>query len=396
MNRLVNNIEAVMTGGSDSPFLSLKSFLLMVSMGYGGCVKLRQHFYNRGVLQSKRLPCVVISVGNLTLGGTGKTPMTVLVAKHLQRLGYKVVVISRGYKGRAEKTGGVVSDGQTIFMRPEISGDEPYLMATKLEYIPVVVGHDRFEAGMLAVKKFDPDVLVLDDAFQHLKLVRDIDLVLLDYRRPFGNMHLLPRGILREPISALLRGDAFILTRSDAAGDSETAIFLKKLKHYLRGKPIFRAFHIPSIQTVVKGSAVKIERQSESESAVGTEFLQGRRVFAFSGLADNHDFHQTVAGLNCVVTGSLEFSDHHPYSAIDLENIVKLATGAKADCLVTSEKDYVRIARRTIWPMDLVVLGLESALGADENNFNTFLQRRLEHLRKEVITKTRNFESTKL
>lgn len=369
-----------MTAGSDSPFLSLRSFLSMVSSVYGGGVKLRQHVYNKGILQPKRLPCMVISVGNLTLGGTGKTPMTVLVAKHLRRLAYQVVVISRGYKGRAEKTGGIVSDGRSVFMRPEIAGDEPYLMAAKLKNIPVVVGRDRFKAGMLAVRKFNPDVVVLDDAFQHLKLVRDIDLVLLDYRRPFGNMHLLPRGILREPISALMRGDAFILTRSDAAGDSETAIALNKLKHYLRGKPIFKAFHIPSIQMVVQGAAVNTGRKSEAASVLGTEFLQGRRVFAFSGLAGNHDFHRTVAGLKCVVAGSLEFSDHHPYADVDLEHIVRSAMAAKADCLVTTEKDYVRIAHRITWPMDLVVLGLDSAFGDDSEAFNAFIQNRTAEL----------------
>jgi tetraacyldisaccharide 4'-kinase len=303
--------------------------------------------------------------------------MTMLVAERFQHLGYKVVVISRGYKGRAEKTGGVVSDGRTILMGPEVAGDEPYMMAMRLENVPVIVGHNRFEAGMLAVKEFNPDVLVLDDAFQHLKLERDLDLVLLDYRRPFGNMHLLPRGILREPISALLRGDAFILTRSDAAPDSETATCLAQLKRYLRGKPIFRAFHVPNIKVVAKGSEASIGRKFRRSSTFGNKFLKGRHVFAFSGLANNHDFHGTLAGLDCVVTGTLEFPDHHPYSVMELENIVQSAKGTQADFLVTTEKDYARVAHRIKWPMDLAIIGIDSVFGEDEEAFNGFVKSRI-------------------
>ncbi len=380
MNRLVKKVEAVMTDGTGNSVSSIGALLLMLSSVYGGCVKLRQNIYSRRILQPKRLSCIVISVGNLTMGGTGKTPMTMLVAERIQHLGYKVVVISRGYKGRAEKSGGVVSDGRTILMGPEVAGDEPYMMAMRLENVPVIVGHNRFEAGMLAVKEFNPDVVVLDDAFQHLKLERDLDLVLLDYRRPFGNMHLLPRGILREPISALLRGDAFILTRSDAAPDPKTATYLAQLKRYLIGKPIFRTFHVPSIRAVVRGSNASIRNKFWRSSTCEQEVLKGRNVFAFSGLANNHDFHRTLAGLDCIVTGTLEFPDHHPYSAMELENIMRSAKGTQADFLVTTEKDYARIALRIKWPMDLAIIGIDSAFGEDEKAFNGFIKSRIEKL----------------
>jgi tetraacyldisaccharide 4'-kinase len=134
--------------------------------------------------------------------------MTIHLAEMLHRLGYKPVVISRGYKGGAEKRGGIVSDGRTFFMTAEKTGDEPLMMARRLQPIgvPVVVGRNRFRSGMLALRAFRPDVILLDDAYQHLKLWRDLDLVLLDGARPFCNTHLLPRGILREPVSALDRG----------------------------------------------------------------------------------------------------------------------------------------------------------------------------------------------
>jgi len=380
MKRITQKIEAIMTGNKETPILSLESFLYAISIVYGGGLKLRQNFYNRKILSSNRLPCVVISVGNLTVGGTGKTPMTMLVAKRIQRLGYNVVVMSRGYKGRAEKSGGVVSDGRTIFMGAETAGDEPYMMAKRLENVPVLVGRNRFKTGMLAVRKFVPDVIVLDDAFQHLRLVRDIDLVLLDCRRPFGNQHILPRGTLREPISALKRSDAVILTRSDMVTNAETASLLAKLENFLPKKAIFHTFYVSSIQKVVPGTGDKVGRTNGSLLTRGRASLQGRHVFAFSGLADNQDFFQTVADFECVVTGALKFPDHHPYSDRDFENIVQSAKKTKADCLVTTEKDYVRIAPRIAWPIDLAVVGIESAFGDDDQAFNAFLKSKLKEL----------------
>jgi len=383
MNRIVKKVEAKMTGGTESSIFSLEFLLAMMSVVYGGSMKLRQHFFNRGILQTKRLPCPVISVGNLTVGGAGKTPMTMHVAKLIRQLGYKAVVMSRGYKGRAEKTGGIVGDGRTILLGPETAGDEPYMMAKRLESVPVVVGQNRFKAGMLAVGQFAPDVVVLDDAFQHLRLVRDIDLVLLDCRRPFGNQHLLPRGTLREPISALMRSDAVIITRSNRVSPAERASLVAKLKRYLPGKLVFCTFYVPNIQKLSQGTRGKTDRASGALSTYATESLRGCRVFAFSGLADNQDFLQTVKSLDCVVTGALEFPDHHPYSDMDAENIVRSAKRAKADCLVTSEKDYVRIAHRIIWPMDLSVIGIECDFGDDGPAFNTFIEDRL----KEIVEK---------
>ena len=223
------------------------SFLFMISKVYGGVVKLRRLFYKKNILTSKRLPCPIISIGNITLGGTGKTPMTIYVVHALKQLGYKVAVISRGYKGSAEKIGGIVSDGKVLLMTPDISGDEPYMMAKRLKDVPVIVGKNRFMAGRMAISKFDPDVIVLDDGFQHLKLQRDLDIVLLDYHKPFGNRHLLPRGVMREPVSALLYADAIILTKTDTVNNNETSSLLRKLRSFERKKPVYRSFHHPFV-----------------------------------------------------------------------------------------------------------------------------------------------------
>ncbi|MGA8180790.1 MAG: tetraacyldisaccharide 4'-kinase, partial [Desulfobacterales bacterium] len=218
-------------------FLSLLS---MASKVYGGAAKLKRIFYEKSILKSKKLSCPVVSIGNITAGGTGKTPMAIYVANIARDLGYKVAIISRGYKGKAEKNGGIVSDGKALLMTAEIAGDEPYMMAARLRDVPIIVGKNRFKAGRLAIRKFEPDILVLDDGFQHLKLQRDLDLVLLDYRKPFGNGHLLPRGVMREPASALSCAAAIILTRSDTMNDKEMKSLLKMPGFYERKTPVYR------------------------------------------------------------------------------------------------------------------------------------------------------------
>ncbi|HDL07382.1 MAG TPA: tetraacyldisaccharide 4'-kinase, partial [Desulfobacteraceae bacterium] len=197
MNKIKKKIETYMTDKGKRQIFSFGTILFVLSLIYGSIIRLRRIFYEKKILLPKKLPCKTISIGNLTVGGTGKTPMTIHVAHLVEKLGYKTAVISRGYKGKAEKNGGIVSDGRTIFMGQDEAGDEPFMMATKLKKVPVIVGQNRFEMGMLALKEFKPDVIIFDDAFQHLRLTRDIDLVLIDSIDPFGNKHLLPRGILR-------------------------------------------------------------------------------------------------------------------------------------------------------------------------------------------------------
>ena len=380
MNNILKKIESIMTSKRKAGLISFESLLFVLSLIYGSAVKTREAFYNRGVLRSKKLSCVVISIGNITVGGTGKTPMTIHVAELVKRMGYKVVVISRGYKGLAEKTGGIVSDGKTIFMKADKAGDEPFMIAGRLKSIPVVVGKNRFNAGMTALNSFNPDVIVLDDAYQHLRLKRDIDLVLVDNICPFGNNRLIPRGTLREPLSALMRGDAFILTRSDVAKEPESTYNSVKLKSCARGKPVFKAIHVPYIYELVKGGAVSSQGIYGDSCTQGFEFLRGRSAFIFSGIARNIDFYNTVKGFNCRVTGWSEFADHHRYTDRDLDMILQSAKESNADFIITTEKDYARIANRIAWPIDLVVVGIKISFENYDNEFNLFIKNRLKKL----------------
>ena len=379
IDKIKTKIKTIMTGNEQGRLFSFESFLFMVSLVYGGAVRLREAFYKNSILKPKKLPCFVISIGNLTVGGTGKTPMTIYMAKLLKSLGYKVVVISRGYKGGAEKTGGIVSNGHTIFMEPEKAGDEPFMMAAKLENIPVVVGRNRYKAGRLAIKEFDPDVIVLDDAFQHLNLKRDIDIVLLDCGRPFGNAHLLPRGILREPISALKRSDAFVLTRSDSVPDYVRQTFMDKIENLAPGRLVFRSFHVPNFYKPVNDtkSIPGIELQN-----FAPDLLHGRRVVAFAGLARNNDFRRTVESLKCDLIDFFEFPDHHKYTEMDLQTIIQSSINAQAEFILSTEKDYVRIPGKTSWPVELVIIGIELSFENDENAFIDFIKNRLEGIRK--------------
>lgn len=361
----------------------------MLSVVYGGAVTLRRRAYQKNVLRPKRLPCIVVSIGNLTVGGTGKTPMTHHVTRRIKALGYSVSILSRGYKGRTEKRGGIVSDGRSVLMSPEDAGDEPFMLASKLRDIPVIVGQTRFDAGMLAVRHFDPDVLVLDDAFQHVKLWRDIDLVLLDYHRPFGNGLLLPRGFLREPIATLSQADALIFTRFDAGYPSGDTSIAATLESYVRQKPTFRASHVPYIQQVIKQEDCPSANNYPKALTNDANPLKGRRVFPFSGIANHKDFLKTVASLGAVVTGFQKFPDHYQYKAIDYQRIMTLAVNGGADCLVTTEKDYVRMTDKPRWPVDLIVLGVEISFGEDDIAFAAFIKHRLEE--KKYLSKVKEF-----
>ena len=359
----------------DSPLAAL---LYGASIPYGAVQKLRAACYRHRLLPSRRLPCRVISIGNITVGGTGKTPMTIFVADEIRRAGYRVVVISRGYRGDAEKRGGVVSDGRTLLMEANTAGDEPYLMARRLKDVPVVVGKNRFAAGMLACDMFQPDVVVLDDAFQHLQLQRDLDLVLLDCGHPLGNLHLLPRGVLREPPAALARSSACILTRCRDAAAIPAADGLQALAS---GRPFFRSTYIPFCYAADGGEQKAFDATGARNVTLDPGKIKERKVFAFSGIARNDDFRRTVAELGFDISGFLDFADHHPYSVDDLSNIVSGARHCGADGLITTEKDYVRIARRRLLALKLIVVGVRVAFPEDRPRFVAFVKNSLMKLR---------------
>ncbi|MFZ1957333.1 MAG: tetraacyldisaccharide 4'-kinase [Desulfobacterales bacterium] len=372
-----DKIEKVMYSDKTGDDSKLASGLRLLSRFYGAAIRLRAFGYQSGYPKTNKLPCKVISIGNIAVGGTGKTPMTIYLAEMLNRLGFKPVVISRGYKGRAEKRGGIVSDGRTFFMTAEKTGDEPLMMARRLQTIgvPVVVGRNRFRSGTLAVRVFRPDVILLDDAYQHLKLWRDLNLVLLDGTHPFGNTHLLPRGTLREPVSALDRGDIFVLTRTE---EDDTAA-VGRLRGIVGNRPVFTAFHKPFISRWVAAGSRHWQTPADVRAAAtfGLLSLRDRRVFGFSGIAGNDGFRETLELLGCDLTGFTGFADHHPYSSDDVAALLHAAGQSGAEILCTTEKDFIRLAHKRPWPIDLVVIGIDMSLGSRQAAFEEAVVSRL-------------------
>ncbi len=297
--------------------------LRLLSFAYDGALWLRNAAYDRRLITPRRLPCPVISIGNITVGGTGKTPTVMLLASRLQQRGYEPAVLSRGYGGNATNHVNIVSDKQNILMTWKEAGDEPILIAKSLPGIPVITGPDRFLTGMAAVEKFGATVLILDDAFQVRSLFRNIDIVLLDANRPFGNGFLLPRGSLRERPSALNRAD--IVVWIDGANRKEPLPVNSKL-------PSFRGMRRAT--GVVSGKTGQIDRP---------ESLKGQKVTAFSGIASPAAFRKTLADLGADVVSYRDFPDHHPYSGSDIEEIRRLAAKSGTSRLITTEKDSVRL-----------------------------------------------------
>jgi tetraacyldisaccharide 4'-kinase len=239
-------------------------------------------------------------------------------------------VLSRGYGGRHGQKVLVVSDGTGVCAGPGEAGDEAFLLARRLDGVPVVVSPNRYEAGCLAHQRFGSTFFVLDDGYQHLPLRRDLDLVLMDTVRPFGNGRLLPLGPLREPVDHLVRGDAFVITRSE---DEHTSVRLTDaLGEIAPGRPVFRALHA--------AEEVVFPRTGER---FAVEDLAGHRVVAFAGIARPEAFLETLEGLGVPVASFRGFRDHHRFTATDLEGLITERKALRARFLLTTEKDWVRM-----------------------------------------------------
>lgn len=360
-----------------APFLSFDTLLKAVSYGYQAGAVLRNSWYQSGRISRKRLPCPVISVGNIMAGGTGKTPMAVYLADVLIRSGKKPVVISRGYKGSLKHPAAIVSDGTRLFLDACAAGDEPYMMAC-LKRFPVVVGKDRYRAGCLALDQLDVDVVVLDDGFQHMQLQRNLDLVLMDHDFPLGNGRILPAGRLREPAAqALARADAVILTRCP-----ET---LENLFHAVStlapGLPMFYSRHQPFLMGVYpagsRNSPSHFITQKKSETPILSDNLKGVSAVLFSGIADNLAFSRTIQGFGANILDHLEFEDHYRYKRADIFQIQHRALALKADMLLTTQKDWARLDKDIVWPMDLAVLGITLTL-ENESGFRRLVETRIQ------------------
>ena len=317
----------------------LRALLTLLSYGHRTVLETYLLPFRIGLRRRHRLrdahgrPVQTICIGNLSSGGTGKTPMAQLVAGHLHQTGRRVALLSRGHGGSGEAGHAprIVSDGTRTLIGPDDAGDEPTLLAESLPGVPVVVGRDRRRSGRLAVETFAPNVVVLDDALQYWQLERDLDIVLLDARRPFDNGYLLPRGLLREPPAHLARAGIIVLTRADRVTPAEREALLARVAALAPGASVFTATHAP----------VGWVRASD-RALLPLNALAGRSARLFSGIADNQAFRESVESLGVQITDARFFGDHFGYTATDL------AAFDTSGLTVTTEKDLVKVA--ALWP----------------------------------------------
>ena len=302
---------------------------------YSIAMRLRESMYQKGVLRSYKFAMPIVSVGNLTLGGTGKTPIVQYVARLLQRQGYRPAVVSRGYGGQARGRFNIVSDGAQIVLDAIAAGDEPRFLAETLPGVPVLTAVVRRLAVQQA-SEMGADVVILDDGFQHLQVARDINLVLFNADRLAGNSRVFPGGELREPVTALHRATHFILTGVSARNKERAYRFSELLREKFP--------RIGILQTeYVAGGLVRISG-AEGREPVDPEALKGLSAFAFCGIARPLSFQQSLQEQGVRLAGFRPLADHQVYAERLIDSLIAESRRAAADYLVTTEKDLVKLA----------------------------------------------------
>tara|TARA_B110000305_G_C19438155_1_gene640190 strand:- start:104 stop:1306 length:1203 start_codon:yes stop_codon:yes gene_type:complete len=374
-------IDVVYGRRDDLPAVIFAGFLQALSYLFTGIVKLRWLLYRNRVLHDQHLGCLVVVVGNLTVGGTGKTPVVEKFARALRDQGRRVAILSRGYKSKAppmwkkwwywlshtaEPPPRIVSNGEEVLLDSEQAGDEPYMLARNLPGVMVLVDKNRVKAGAYAIKQFGCDTLILDDGFQYLPLKGRLNLLLVDKTNPFGNGFLLPRGILREPISHLKRASYVFLTKSNGERDVELEDLIQQ---HNPGVDVIECSHQPQYLQKLG------EPPETAETRLPLEFLEGKRVGAFSGIAAPESFEKFIRDLGADITFARRFLDHYRFEPADFVDIFSAGLEHKVDMIVTTEKDAVRIDSDLPCPVPIYYLRLEIAIISGEDDFDAAVAR---------------------
>lgn len=314
-----------------SPFQSLiKTILLLCTPFYLAGITIRNLLYQSGLLKILKLNAYVISIGNLTTGGTGKTPLTIAIANYLkENLDKKVCILSRGYGGKLSSSNiNVVSNGKDILYSAEMAGDEPYLMAKSTEFTPVITGKNRFLTGSYAIDHLNTNVLLLDDAYQHIKLVRNLNILVVDGAKLFGNSCVLPAGPLREPLSQIKRADKIVvINKNPNIKINNDCKLLNDLRQKFNKPVVMCNFKYGDIYDIRTGEIIDNKIQN---------------IMAFSAIGQPEPFYQYLKTRYNLLT-TKEFNDHHRYSSNDMDKIVQIAKTFDAQALITTEKDCVKL-----------------------------------------------------
>lgn len=355
----------------------LRGILSGLSRIYRAIVQARLSLYRHRIFRSHSHGVLVISVGNLTVGGTGKTPVVEMLARALQQGGRRVAILSRGYKsvpkplflrildrltGRKKVfSPRVVSDGVSLLLDSRTAGDEPFMLANNLRGVVVLVDRDRVRSGIYAIEEFGSDVLILDDGFQYVKMRHGLEVTLIDRQAPFGNEHMLPRGTLREPPENLRRATHIFLTKCDGSDNSE---LLRRLRRYNRTADIIECTHRPKhLKDFVTGEVRPLE------------FLKGLKIGALSGIAVPESFESALAALGAEIELTQSYADHHRYSLKEIERFVRRCARRNVDAVITTEKDAVRIPRIMNTEVPILYMRVEIEILAGQETWTRLVER---------------------
>ncbi len=361
----------------------LRTLLCLLSKIFAVLVQIRLFLYQKRVFRDHTLGCLVISVGNLTVGGTGKTPVVEKIARALQERGRHVAILSRGYKSEPRPLSErlwqrltfqkeadeprVVSNGRELLLDSATAGDEPYMLASNLKDVVVLVDKDRVKSGRYAIEKLGIDTLLLDDGFQYLALKSKLNLVLIDRSNPFGNNHLLPRGSLREPRRNLKRADYIFITKSDETGNEE----LKRLiRQYNTQAEIIECGHRP----------LYFQNVYDPDDRQPLKFIQGKKIASICGIAMPDGFEQSLVKLGGELIYSRQYADHHRFSQQEILNMINRSRRRYAQALITTEKDAVRFPKLDRADVPVYFLRVEIEILHGAKDFDDCVSRICLHL----------------
>ena len=348
-----------------------RALLFALSKIFQVLVIIRRWLYNVRILRDKTLGVQVIAIGNLTVGGTGKTPVVEKFARELRDAGRNVAILSRGYRSKPvplhvkllnklllrddQTPPRIVSDGKSLLLDSNMAGDEPYMLASNLKDVVVLVDKDRVKSGRYAIEKFGCDTLLLDDGFQYWDLRgRRHDVVLIDRQQPFGNEHLLPRGTLREPPAHLARAHTIFITKSDG----NTAALRERIAKFNDTAAIIECVHQPLyFEDVFSG-----ERK-------GLDFLIGKKVASLSGIAQPESFEQSLVKLGSELVYAKRFADHHRFSQQEILNAINRGKKRQAEIILTTQKDAVRFPKIDRRDLPIYFMRVEIKIVAGANDF---------------------------
>ncbi len=343
---------------------------------YGLLMRLRSHMYTRDLWKRERMGVPVISVGNLTMGGSGKTPIVRFIADLLAKNQFRPAIISRGYGGKARDTINIVSDTKTIHLDAVSAGDEPFLLAESLPGIPVLTGVMRLLPCRFAVERLGCNILILDDGFQHLRVIRDIDLVLFNAAKPVGNNRIFPAGEMREPLSALSRAHAFLMTGMSEDLRCQVEEYFGMLQKKFPGTPRFFSSYVPlECRDTMDSAPIPIDRLQSS-------------VYGFCGIAHPERFLETLTKCGLRIKGFTPLEDHQGYDQHLLDKLCRLAEGQGAEALITTEKDMVKLRPLSSrLPLYALIMSVEI-----DTSFSAFLLHRLALWKKPNGAKSHDIE----